>query len=162
MLERRSLWGGFVGLGATSVLTGLGILATNVTQADHRFGWALLVVGAVAMLVGGVMYFVTSGRFESQIGPAAQANQGGLAAAVNVTSHQQSGGQTGHIIFNAGPAPEVEMMIPILEFGDPFSETIGIYRDASTPVANARIWRVPLLNVVDGSKGTNVTPQLAR
>jgi hypothetical protein len=66
------------------------------------------------------------------------------------------------VIFNVGHPVATQTAIPKLEFGDPLAETIGIYRDGGNLVANARIWRVPLRNTVDGSKATNVTPQLAR
>lgn len=162
MLRRESISGGLVGLGAMSLIAGLGILATDVSQADHRFGWAMIVAGAMAMLVGAVTYLLVSDRDVRQPWPAAHRNRGELANAGNVISHQQLGGQTGNLILNLGDPSAVQTQVSVLEFGEPFSETIGIYRDGVTLVARALIWRVPLRNVVEGSKATNVTPQLAR
>jgi hypothetical protein len=62
MLKRPSVWGGVAGIfGVPALLTGISILA-NVSETDHRLGWALVIVGAMLIMLGASIFVWLSGN----------------------------------------------------------------------------------------------------
>jgi len=81
------------------VLAGVGILATDVTQADHRIGWALVAIGLGVSITCGLLFLVLSG------GRKPEGAQPPISAPNSVISINQQGGQTARQITNVGLQP---------------------------------------------------------
>ena len=45
-----------------SLVAGVTNLATGLTEVDHNYGWGLVIIGVIAILVGGMIFLLPSGQ----------------------------------------------------------------------------------------------------
>lgn len=121
VLKKRSAWGGLVATGFITLLAGVGILATDGKEANHDYGWALAAIGAVAIVVGGIVYLILSKDDDDDERTITKASGHGIA----VTSVGQRGGQTAGIIQNVGPQPRSLQSVDSAEIGARLSRFAG-------------------------------------
>jgi len=164
MLSDRRLWGGVVGIGLTVLLAGLGILAQDGTQTDHRYGWALIMIALPTIGVGSALFLCLSIRGNDDAGGTGnspRADRGSVAVGGNAqTIILQTGGT---IVTGGHPPPVAAAPVPVLELGEPEHVEVPMYQSSQSGVKQidtVDLWRVTVINTAKGTKAVAVSVRL--
>jgi hypothetical protein len=157
MLRQSSFWATAGAAGIPVLVAGLSILA--VSDTDHRYGWALVIAGAMIIAIGVLRAAALCGTTPPATTPLTKADGSGVGNTGAITSHAQTGGQTANVIYNVNQ-PQAPPALPEVHFGDPSPSRETIYDPMGRPIVTVTLYRVPLSNTVPGTKAINVSIHL--
>lgn len=168
MLSDRRVWGSGAGLGFATLLAGIGIVADIAKQYDHRWGYALIVIGLFLIALCGALYLCLSSRDDDDggngmSGNRAKADRGSVAVGGDARTIINQHGGTIIVSSEPVPLPPLEPDRPVLQFGEPERAQTPMYLISPTgsqQIDLVDLWRISVTNTAERTKAIEVSVRL--